>query len=310
MRLFRDTWLVFRRSLGLTVRQPAWLIAGVMQPFVYLLLFGPLLNSLSSTPGFPSGGAFNIFVPGLLVMTALFGSTFVGFGFIAEMRYGVVERMRVTPMSRTAAVLGRTLRDVVVFLFQGLVLVVLAVPFGLTIDPLGLIVAFGLLALIGLVLGPVSYAMALVIGSEDALAPLTQAIALPLLLLSGIMLPMSLAPDWLRTIATFNPLYHATLAIRALFNAQFSSPDVVTGLVTMGACALGSIAIASRTFNRATAWRGATARRASRRRDTGALAGRARGRGTARPGSPARPSGAAAAGCTRSAAPARPAPVP
>jgi ABC-2 type transport system permease protein len=253
MRLVTDTWLVFRRSLGLTVAQPAWLIAGVMQPFIYLLLFGPLLNSLAGTPGFPTGGAFNTFVPGLLVMTALFGSTFVGFGFIDEVRHGVVERMRVTPMSRTAAVLGRTLRDVVVFMAQGLILVVVAVPFGLSIDPLGVLVAFGLLALIGLVLGPVSYAMALVIGSEDALAPLTQAIALPLLLLSGIMLPMSLAPDWLRTIASLNPLYHATLAIRSLFNADFGSPDVAVGLAATGGCALLSIWVASRTFNRATA---------------------------------------------------------
>ena len=253
MRIFHDTWLVFRRSLGLTVRQPAWLIAGVMQPFVYLLLFGPLLNSLSSMPGFPPGGAFNVFVPGLLVMTALFGSTFVGFGFISEMRDGVVERMRVTPMSRTAAVLGRTLRDVVVFMVQGLILVVVAIPLGLRIDPVGVVVAFALLALIGLVLGPVSYAMALVIGSEDALAPLTQAIALPLLLLSGVMLPMSLAPDWLRTVASLNPLYHATLAIRALFNAQFSDPDVMVGIGVMAVCAVLSSWVASRTFNRATA---------------------------------------------------------
>ena len=253
VRLVHDTWLVFRRSLGLTVRQPAWLIAGVMQPFVYLILFGPLLDSLSSVPGFPSGGAFNTFVPGLLVMTALFGSTFVGFGFISEMRSGVVERMRVTPMSRTAAVLGRTLRDVVVFMFQGLVLVVVSIPLGLRIDPAGLVVAFLLLALIGLVLGPVSYAMALVIGSEDALAPLTQAIALPLLLLSGVMLPMSFAPDWLRTVASFNPLYHSVLAIRALFNAQWGDPDVVSGIAIMVACAVLSIGIASRAFNRATA---------------------------------------------------------
>jgi len=253
VRVFHDTWLVFRRSLGLTVRQPAWLIAGVMQPFVYLILFGPLLDSLSSVPGFPSGGAFNTFVPGLLVMTALFGSTFVGFGFISEMRSGVVERMRVTPMSRTAAVLGRTLRDVVVFMFQGLVLVVVSIPLGLKIDPAGLVVAFLLLALIGLVLGPVSYAMALVIGSEDALAPLTQAIALPLLLLSGVMLPMSFAPEWLRTVASFNPLYHSVLAIRALFNAQWGDPDVASGIAIMVVCAVLSIAIASRAFNRATA---------------------------------------------------------
>ena len=54
MRLLSDSWLVFRRSLGLTVRQPAWLVAGVVQPFVYLLLFGPLLNSLSGVPGLPA----------------------------------------------------------------------------------------------------------------------------------------------------------------------------------------------------------------------------------------------------------------
>ena len=158
-------------------------------------------------PGFPPGGAFNVFVPGLLVMTALFGSTFVGFGFIGEMRGGVVERMRVTPMSRTAAA-SRTdaPRRGRASWSRRLVLVVVAIPFGLRIDPVGVVVAFALLALIGLVLGPVSYAMALVIGSEDALAPITQAIALPLILLSGMMLPMSLAPDWLRTIAELQPL--------------------------------------------------------------------------------------------------------
>ncbi len=252
MRIFGDTWLIFRRSMGLSVRNPAWLIAGVMQPFVYLLLFGPLLNSLTSMPGFPQGGAFNTFVPGLLVMTALFGSTFVGFGFIAEMRAGVVERMRVAPMSRTAMVLGRTLRDVVIFLVQGMILIVVAVPFGLTIDPLGLLVALSLLALIGLLLGPLSYAIALEVKSEDALAPLTQAIALPLLLLSGVMLPMTFAPDWLRTIASFNPLYHAVLAIRALFNAHFADADVVTGIGMTGILVVVAVWIASRSFNRAT----------------------------------------------------------
>ena len=53
-------------------------------------------------PGFPPGGAFNVFVPGVLVMTALFGSAFADFGPRDEMREGVVERMVVTPMSRMA----------------------------------------------------------------------------------------------------------------------------------------------------------------------------------------------------------------
>lgn len=101
--------------------------------------------------------------------------------------------------------LGRSLRDVVILLFHAALLVALSVPFGLSIDPAGVAVAFALLALVGLMVAPVSYAMALAVKSEDALAPMTNGITLPLLLLSGMMLPMYLAPDWLRTLADVNP---------------------------------------------------------------------------------------------------------
>ena len=253
MRVFHDTWLVFRRSLGLTVRQPAWLIAGVMQPFVYLILFGPLLDSLSSVPGFPAGGAFNTFVPGLLVMTALFGSTFVGFGFISEMRSGVVERMRVTPMSRAAMLLGRSLRDVVILLFQALLMIVLAIPFGLHIDIVGVAVTMGLLALLGLVVAPLSYAAALILKSEDAFAPLVQSLVMPLLLLSGILLPMALAPEWLRFLSNLNPLTHATDAARALFNSDWGNPEIAIGVAITSILAVIAVWIAARTFSRANA---------------------------------------------------------
>ena len=111
MRTLRDTWLIFERSMTLTLRNPVWLIMGLMQPILYLLRFGPLLKNIASMPGFPPGGAFNVFVPGILVMTALFSSAFVGFGLCDELREGVVERMRVTPMSRVAMLLGRSLRE-------------------------------------------------------------------------------------------------------------------------------------------------------------------------------------------------------
>src|ERR1035437_9466087 len=84
-------------------------------------------------PGFPPGGAFNVVVPGILVMTALFGSAFVGFGLCDEMREGVVEGIVVTPMSRMAMLRGpcRSLRDVSLLMAQALILVALAIPFGL-----------------------------------------------------------------------------------------------------------------------------------------------------------------------------------
>jgi ABC-2 type transport system permease protein len=253
MRTIRDTWLIFDRSLWLTLRNPVWVIMGVMQPILYLLLFGPLLKNIASMPGFPPGGAFNVFVPGILVMTALFGSAFVGFGLCDEMREGVVERMRVTPMSRVAMLLGRSLRDVVILEAQAVILVVLAVPFGLELKIEGIVVAFGLLALIGLMMSPVSYVLALVLQSEDALAPVVNAVALPLLLLSGVMLPMSLAPDWLQKIADVNPLYHAVAAIRALFNANYGDTEILIGTAVLAVLAVITIWMGARAFSRAAA---------------------------------------------------------
>jgi ABC-2 type transport system permease protein len=251
MRVFRDTWLIFERSITLSLRNPVWVIMGVLQPILYLLLFGPLLTNVAKMPGFPPGGAFNVFVPGLLVMTALFGSAFVGFGLCDEMREGVVERMTVTPMSRVAMLMGRSLRDVVLLLGQGMILVGLAVPFGLEINLGGVAVAFAMLALIGIMMSPVSYILALVLKSEDSLAPVVNGMAVPLLLLSGVMLPMSLAPDWLQTIARFNPLYHAVAAIRALFNASYGDSEIVTGLVLLVVLAVITISLGARSFGRA-----------------------------------------------------------
>jgi ABC-2 type transport system permease protein len=253
MRVFLDTWLIFQRSVILTLRNPVWIVMGLMQPILYLLLFGPLLNNIARMPGFPPGGAFNVFVPGILVMTALFGTVFVGFGLCDEVREGVVERMLVTPMSRVAMLLGRSLRDVVFLLCQAMLLVVLAIPFGLSVNGGGLIVALALLALVGLVMSPLSYSLALLLGSEDALAPTVNAIALPLLLLSGVMLPMTLAPDWLQTLAKANPLYHAVAATRDLFNANLGDPEVVVGVAMMAALATLMVAIGARSFSRAAA---------------------------------------------------------
>jgi ABC-2 type transport system permease protein len=251
--MIRDTWLIFQRSLTLSLRNPVWVIMGVLQPILYLLLFGPLLTGIAKMPGFPPGGAFNVFVPGILVMTALFGAAFVGFGLCDEMREGVVERMTVTPMSRVAMLMGRSLRDVVLLIAQALILVVLAVPFGLEIHFVGMVVAFGMLALIGLMMSPISYTLALVLKSEDSLAPVVNGMTLPLLLLSGTLLPMSLAPDWLQTLAKFNPLYHAVAAIRALFNANNGDGEIVTGLVLLVVLAFVTIWLGARTFGRSAA---------------------------------------------------------
>jgi ABC-2 type transport system permease protein len=252
MNTLRDTFLIFRRSLTLTLRQPVWIIFGLMQPILYLVLFGPLLDA-SVHAANVGENAFNWFIPGLLIQMAVFGGAFVGFGLIAELRAGVVERMRVTPMSRIAMLFGRSLRDVVIMVCQSILIMVVAIPFGLRIDPAGALVTVALLILIGLALAPLSYTAALVLKSEDALAPVVNGVALPLLLLSGILLPLALAPDWLRFLSTLNPLTHAADAARALFNGDWSNPEVAIGTVIMGALAVLAVWLASRAFSRANA---------------------------------------------------------
>jgi ABC-2 type transport system permease protein len=250
--VLRDTWLIYRRSFILTLRQPVWVAMGLFQPILYLILFAPLLEGATSTAG-ASASAFNWFVPGLLILTAFFAAFFAGFGLVAEIRYGVVERMRVTPMSRFAMLAGRSLRDVTILIAQSTLLILVAIPFGLALDPVGALLTLGIVALVGLTFSLLSYTLALVTKSEDALAPIAQAVTLPLLLLSGIMLPMALAPEWLQTLSTLNPLTHAVDAARALFNGLWDDPQIIVGTVVMGTLAILSLVLASRAFARTNA---------------------------------------------------------
>jgi ABC-2 type transport system permease protein len=253
MSLVRDSWLVFQRYFWLFLRNPVWVVIGVVQPVFYLLLFAPLLEGISRSPGFPPGGAYNVFVPGLLIQLGLFGASGVGFGLIAELRSGVIERMRVTPVSRFALLLGRTMRDILITVVQALLLILLALPFGLSIDPVGIVLMLALLALLGLMMTPVSYAVALWLGNEDSFAPFIFTASLPLLLLSGVLLPLSFAPPWLRTIAAANPLAYAVDASRAIFNNQLSDPSIGIAVAIMAVLAAIAVSFAARAFGRAVA---------------------------------------------------------
>jgi len=253
MKVLRDSWLVFERYVGITLRNPAWVVIGLVQPLLYLTLFAPLLKSVARAPGFPSGGAFNVFVPGLVIQLGLFGAAFVGFSLISELRLGVVERLRVTPVSRLALLLGRALRDVVNLLAGSVLLIVLSMPFGLVVHPVGVLIVLGLQALIGLLFASLSYALALWLKSEDSFAPLLTTATLPLLLLSGVLLPLTLAPNWLRAIAAANPLAYAVDASRAVFNDHLGDPSVLKGVAIMAALAAAAVVTAARTFARAVA---------------------------------------------------------
>src|SRR5215469_13064460 len=122
-KLVRDSWLISGSALRVMLRNPAWVFFGLFQPICYMLLFAPLLKNLVGVPGFPSGGAYNIFTPGLMLMMAIFGTGFAGFNLIARLRAGVIERLRVTPINRLAMLLGLIGVDLVILLVQTALLI-------------------------------------------------------------------------------------------------------------------------------------------------------------------------------------------
>lgn len=253
MRVLQETWLVFRRAMIQSLRTPAWVVIGLGQPVLYLALFVPLLRSLVGAPGFPPGDEWQVMVPALLVQLALFGTAFVGFALIGEYRNGVIERMRVTPVSRTALLLGRSSKDVVVLLVQGVLLICLAVPFGLRAPVAGVLLGLGLVALLGLAMSSASYALALRLKSEDTFAPIQNSIIVPVLLLSGILLPMSLAPGWLYTLSRFNPFVYVVDAERAAFVGDLGGATVGLGVLAAAVLATLAVMFGARTFQRETA---------------------------------------------------------
>jgi ABC-2 type transport system permease protein len=166
---------------------------------------------------------------------------------------GTIERLRVTPVSRVALLLGRALRDMLSIVVQSLILILLALPFGLSVHPLGVVIVLALIALIGLFTASISYAVALAVRNENSYASIVFTVSLPILLLSGVLLPLGFAPQWLRNIAAANPLSYAVDAARAVFNDRLADPSVTQGVAIMLVLSIVAIFIGARSFGRAVA---------------------------------------------------------
>lgn len=259
MTFVHDTLTVFNRQLRLSLRTPAWVVIALMQPILYLALFGPLLTKLPAGTlggGAGTGGtadAYRFFVPGLLIQLGLFGSTFVGFAIISDWRGGVIERYRVTPVSRLSIMLGRVLRDVIVLVVQAVILVLAGVAFGLRAPVTAVLLSLGFIVLVAVGLASVSYATALTLKSEDAFAPMLNSVIVPLVLLSGIMLPMTLAPGWLQGVARISPFRYIIDAMREAFAGHYANTIMLEGVAVAFGLALVCLWFGSRVFIRENA---------------------------------------------------------
>jgi ABC-2 type transport system permease protein len=248
MKLARDTWLTFQYETEQLIHSPAGIAATLLQPLTYLLFFTPFLKSVMHVSSY--GVAFRVYVPLLFCSMGLFGGLFAGFALIAAIREGVITRFRVTPLSRAGLLLGRELVYVALIGFQALVITVVALALGLRVPPANLLLALILLAMTVLLGVSISYVMAISVPDENALNNLTNGVAQPLSLLAGVMIPLSVAPLWVREVALWNPYAWAANGMRTIFLGHVGAQVVWQAGAILAGLALVAVVLSSRLLTR------------------------------------------------------------
>lgn len=216
MTIAYDTWAMANRHIKGLLRQPWWIAITLVQPIVWLLLYGALFKNVVQIPGF-QGDDYNQFIaPGIVVMTALFSSGWSGMGTINDLEAGVVDRFLVTPVRRAPLVAGPLVQSALVIVIQSLIIVGLAIAVGASFPGgvAGIAVLIGVSVLLGAAFGALSHGVALLARREETLIAAMNFLLLPLTFLSTAFMQAGLVPDWIRSVARFNPVNWAVEAGR------------------------------------------------------------------------------------------------
>jgi ABC-2 type transport system permease protein len=247
--LATQTRTVLVRELRPAVRDPFTVVFSLVQPLVFLSLFGPLLAGVS---GQPTDVALQSFVPGIIVMTCFIGTSMTGANLLGEMQSGSHERLLVTPLSRTSLLVGRALKEIVPVLAQSVILLAAVLPFGFDLHVVGAALGLALAASFAVGIGALSYALALAVANSDWVFWLVQqTLMFPLLLLAGVLLPLETGPAWLRALSTVNPLRYLVDAERALFDGDVGNGSVAGGVVAAVVTVAVGLLVGTRSMRRA-----------------------------------------------------------
>lgn len=234
------------RELRPLARQPLYILFSLMQPMVWLLLFSQLFGRVAELPGFEGGNYLSFMLPGVIAMTAIFGSTWLGTGFIQDMQRGVMNRFLVSPARRHALLLAKAAQNAVTLLVQVVIILGIGFLMGARYSggPLGMLAALAAIVLLATGFGMFSTALALLFGRQESLIATSNFLIMPMMFLSSALMAPTMAPDWIRTVAGFNPVEWTVATTRAGLGAAPDWGTILSGLggvlafaVALSACA-------------------------------------------------------------------------
>ncbi len=256
--MIEETIALTKREVKKWVKNPFLLFMMLVQPIIWLGLFGKALNlsGLISVPPellnqFPEmqtvlnqmisetfGGTtdyFTYMAAGILSITVLFTAMFSGMSVVWDRRFGFLNKLLVAPIPRGSIVLAKVGSSVIRGIFQVLLIFSIAFAFGLKVGN-----AFGILDFLGMVavlfllslgLSSMFLAVTMQIRSHETVIAVANLLNLPLMFASNALFPIKQMPQWLQTIANFNPISYAGDAVRAFIlhsTAGFDAAKVAT----------------------------------------------------------------------------------
>ncbi|MCL5736272.1 MAG: ABC transporter permease [Actinobacteria bacterium] len=219
---FIHSWFMTKRHLMNLFRQPAWIFISLVQPIVWLLLYGALFRRIVEIPGFGSGSYIDFLTPGIVVMTALFSAGWSGMGLIEDIGRGIIDRFLVSPVRRGSLIWGRLMQGGLVAVVQSAIILILALLVGAAYPGgfLGIVVLVVVSVLLGTGIGALSNAIALLSRREETMIAASNFILLPLTFLSSVFMARPLMPGWMQAIARYNPVDWAVTAGRGALEAN------------------------------------------------------------------------------------------
>jgi ABC-2 type transport system permease protein len=241
------------RSVRALIRQPWFMAVTLVQPIIWLLLFGQLFRSVVHIPGFAtaSGGSYLEFLtPGVIMMTVLFSSAWAGTVYIEDMNRGVMDRLLASRVSRGAMMIGTLAYQAITTVIQTLIIVAIAVATGARFPGgvAGVAVTLVAAALLSVIFAAMSNAVALLVRQQEALIGVSQFISLPLSFLSSAFMALALAPDWVAQVARYNPMEWAVVVSRQVLSTDPDWGAVLPRLGWLTLVAVGMGWLATRAF--------------------------------------------------------------
>jgi len=220
MSLASDTYHLFIRALKKVLRNPILLFFSLLQPIIFLVLFTQLFSKFAAVPGlFPSGITYLEYAtPGILLQNGFSSALQSGTSIVDELNSGMLEKILVTPVNRSAILLGRLVSDAFRVVVQSVIILVLAYILGFNVasGAGGIFVMLVIIAFFGLAWSGISLAIGLRTRSAETVFGIGGFLTFPLLFMSTALVPASAMPGWMANVSNVNPISYAVNAVRGL----------------------------------------------------------------------------------------------